>query len=63
MYKYIEKLKKIEKEEINKIENNINKLVDLHLEGILEKENFETKYTELLNELEKVKAKEESYKQ
>ncbi len=33
--------------------------MDLHLEGILEKENFESKYTELLDELEKVKAKEE----
>ncbi len=54
----LKELKKIERE-INKIENNINKLVDLHLEGILEKENFESKYTELLDELEKVKAKEE----
>ena len=51
-------IKKIKKE-INKIENNINKLVDLYLEKILSKEDFENKYSELLNELEKVKAKEE----
>lgn len=51
-------LRKIKKE-INKIENNINKLVDLYLEKILSKEDFENKYSELLNELEKVKAKEE----
>lgn len=51
-------LRKIKKE-INKIENNINKLVDLYLEKILSKEDFENKYSELLNELEKVKVKEE----
>lgn len=51
-------LRKIEKE-INKIESKINKLVDLYLEQKLSKENFENKYSELLNELEKVKAKEE----
>ncbi len=50
-------LKKVEKE-IYKIENNINKLIDLHLEGILDKASFEVKHIELIQELEKVKFNE-----
>lgn len=50
-------LKKVEKE-IYKIENNINKLIDLHLEGILDKASFEVKHIELIQELEKVKSNE-----
>ena len=50
-------MKKVEKE-IYKIENNINKLIDLHLEGILDKASFEVKHIELIQELEKVKFNE-----
>ncbi len=51
-------LRKVEKK-IGMIENNINKLIDLYLTGVLDQESFENKYSQLLKELEKEKAQAE----
>ena len=51
-------LRKVEKK-IGMIENNINKLIDLYLTGVLDQESFKNKYSQLLKELEKEKAQAE----
>lgn len=53
----IKKLKEIEIK-TSEIEKKIDNLMNLYLEGTLRKEDFETKYAELSNELEKVKVRE-----
>jgi len=37
------------------VENKISKLLDLHLEDQIDKENYEEKYTELKKELQELK--------
>lgn len=51
-------LRKIQNE-VRKMEGNIDKLINLHLSGVLDKEDFERKYNELTAELDKVRAREE----
>ncbi|HHW47012.1 MAG TPA: hypothetical protein GXX14_00130, partial [Clostridiaceae bacterium] len=51
-------LRKIQNE-VRKMEGNIDKLINLHLSGVLGKEDFERKYNELTAELDKVRAREE----
>jgi len=51
-------LRKIQNE-VRKMEGNIDKLINLCLSGVLDKEDFERKYNELTAELDKVRAREE----
>ena len=51
-------LRKIQNE-VRKMEGNIDKLINLHLSGVLDKEDFGRKYNELTAELDKVRAREE----
>ena len=45
--------------DVRKMEGNIDKLINLHLSGVLDKEDFGRKYNELTAELDKVRAREE----
>ena len=51
-------LRKIQNE-VRKMEGNIDKLINLYLSGVLDKEDFERKYNKLTAELDKVRAREE----
>ena len=51
-------LRKIQNE-VRKMEGNIDKLINLYLSGVLDKEDFERKYNELTAGLDKVRAREE----
>ncbi|HPZ93249.1 MAG TPA: hypothetical protein PK192_09090 [Bacillota bacterium] len=55
-------LRKIQNE-VRKMEGNIDKLINLYLSGVLDKEDFERKYNELTAGLDKVRAREEELQQ
>lgn len=54
-------LKKVEKD-ILSVENKLSKLVDMRVDDIIDKDTYEAKYTELKNQMEKLKSNQTDLK-
>lgn len=55
-----QKIKQIS-EDIYKYERKLSKIVELNIDGLITKEDYESKYTNIIEKIEKLKVEQESF--